>query len=131
VRQGYRWLADWTKFVVELHGAKTIRFHVGGDVFADWYWQYIKRLVAEYPQVVFYLYTRSFPIVAASPDRPKNLKVLMSLDASNHAALRTYGQYFDHITYLAAGPDVDAQLSKLAETLQRSRRARCWRRMHG
>jgi len=124
LRQGYQWLADWTKFVVELRGAKTIRFHVGGDVFADWYWQYIKRLAAEYPQVVFYLYTRSFPIVAASPDRPRNLKVLMSLDAANYAALRTYGQYFDHITYLAAGPDIDDQLSKLAETLQ-------WAQQHG
>jgi len=69
VRQGYQWLAGWTKFVVELRGAKIVRFHVGGDVFADWYWQYIKRLTAEHPRVAFYLYTRSFPIVAASPDQ--------------------------------------------------------------
>ncbi|ACB39932.1 GP88 family protein [Pyrobaculum neutrophilum] len=110
VREGYSWLRDWTRFVVDYRGARIIRFHVGGDVFSDWYWGYLKKLASDFLHVTFYLYTRSFPIVAASPERPPNLVVLMSLDGANYKAYEKYGAYFDHITYLAAGEDARGQI---------------------
>ena len=110
VKEGYEWLSGWTKFVVHNRGARIIRLHVGGDIFSAWYWDFIKRLAGEFPTTTFYLYTRSFPIIAASPERPKNLVILMSLDAANFSYLYKYGEYFDNITYLLAGEGAEAQI---------------------
>ena len=111
MRMGYEWLRGWTRFIVEFGGGSIVRLHVGGDIFTQWYWEYIKRLAEEFPHVIFYLYTRSFPIVASSPDRPRNLVVLMSLDAANYHMLEKYGDYFDHVTYLLAGDIMTPQLA--------------------
>jgi len=118
VKTGYEWLRGWTRFVVEQRGVKTIRLHVGGDIFARWYWEYIKRLAQDFPQTIFYLYTRSFPIVASAPERLRNLKILMSLDATNLASLYRYGEYFDHITYLVVDHNLEIQLRHVAEVTE-------------
>lgn len=125
-RRGCTWLEGWMAFVVRYKKLELLRYHVGGDIFTDWYWECIKRIAYRFRSVTFYLYTRSFPIIAKSPERPSNLVVLMSLDGANYSQLEKYGEYFDHITYLVAGSEVSHQIDVIKSVkdwaLQRGKR---------
>mgnify|MGYP001773159067 CR=1 FL=1 len=87
-------LADWLAKLVE-QGIKEeeklgiprdkaiIRLHVGGDVFHKNYAEALKEVARRFPEVHFYLYTHYDKAVEWLRDRPRNLRVNLSLDPAN------------------------------------------------
>lgn len=91
------------------------RFHWSGDIFDKQYANSLKQVVLQFPQVNFWLFTRSFPYAGIFKD-VKNLSIYISLDCQNFLkGIETYKKNpHVKIAYLSKINDWEEQLKKRA-----------------
>ena len=121
VKEKDEWLIGWVDYAEKYMGMRILRMHVGGDIFAKWYWDLIRKLAQAKPGLLIYLYTRSVPIIISDPDRPQNLVVNISLDSANYHKYVDSIKYFDNVTFLIIRDRIDEQVRYVQDLAKRAR----------
>ena len=96
------------------------RLHWSGDIFGPDYAHSLVEAMGQYPQINFWMYTRSFPYVHLF-ESVKNLSLYLSLDKQNFLdGLKTYSQFKWpnlKICYLSPVDDWNEQFQKVKDSM--------------